>query len=432
VNDKESVALWPAPVLPEESLGVLESGGRLVAPTGALGTVLAALTNRDDRWIVVVPGPREMDRLLHELSAWTDQACAFPASEVMPHERLSPRAETVATRLRALGAWRTGQARMLITPALATLQQLVPGSDQVEPIQLKQGTEIDSNELIERLVSLDYRRSELVERRGEFAVRGGLIDIFPPRIDHPVRLELFGDEIERMRTFAVASQRSLQEVSDVEVWPCREMLATPQVQQAARDAIGLFNEDRLELTRLAEGQTFDGMEALMPIVHPDSKTLLETLTDARILLVEPRQVEDRINEAIKEATELQRIAWEQAGEGKRPPASGTYADKDRAIGDRYSSISTTRSTADDEVLDAAPWEHPGDLTKVTAQITDAIKNGTPVVACAPSDLEAERIRAALQAAEISAILKAPGAEPKIGHVEIAVAPLEEACASCRT
>jgi transcription-repair coupling factor (superfamily II helicase) len=412
-----------APDVPEDVLHALEASLAVVAPPGAIGVLLAALARREDRWLVVVPGQRDLERLQRELGAWTDAAAPFPASEVMPHERLSPRAETVATRLSALHRWRTGDARLLLAPALATIQHLVPGSAEVEPIVLRTGMEVDLDELVERLVALDYRRGDLVERRGEFAVRGGLLDVFPPMIDHPVRLELFGDEVERLRTFAVASQRSLVAIDEVEVWPCRELLATVQVRDRARDAIATHPEDQLELTRLAEGHTFDGMEALLEIVHDEPPVLRDLVPDARILIVEPRLTIERLDEAQREATELKRVAWEQSAEGKRPPAAGSYADTFRALGDldACTRIATTRAREDEIVLDARPWEHPGDLAKVATQLTDVLRAGTPIVACAPNDTEAERIRAALTAAE----LPVTAGDPVSGSIAMRIAPLDE-------
>ena len=132
----------------------------------------------------------------------------------------------MATRLRLLH--RLGQPeqdglRLLTVPARAMMQPLAPGLDAVDPVRVARGDQVELEELLERLVASGYRRTDMVERRGEVAVRGGLVDFFPPGEDHPVRVELWGDEVESIRAFAVSSQRSLTELPEVEAWPCREV-----------------------------------------------------------------------------------------------------------------------------------------------------------------------------------------------------------------
>src|SRR5665647_1888206 len=120
-----------------------------------------------------------------------------------------------------------GPVRVLVVPVRALLQPVVAGLGDLEPVSVAVGDQVDLADLAERLVGAAYSRVDMVERRGEFAVRGGILDVFPPTEEHPLRVELWGDEVEEIRWFAVADQRSL-DVAPSGLWapPCREILLT--------------------------------------------------------------------------------------------------------------------------------------------------------------------------------------------------------------
>ena len=165
----------------------------------------------------------------------------LPSWETLPHERLSPRSDTVARRLavfRRLAHPETeghaGPVRVLVMPVRALLQPVVEGLGELVPVSISTGDRVDLADLAERLVAAAYTRVDMVEKRGEFAVRGGIIDVFPPTEDHPLRVELWGEDVEEIRWFSIADQRSL-EVADHGVWapPCREILLTDAVRARA-------------------------------------------------------------------------------------------------------------------------------------------------------------------------------------------------------
>src|SRR5699024_6860754 len=127
----------------------------------------------------------------------------YPAWETLPHERLSPRSDTVGARLELLHRINAGDMpRLIVTPVRGALQPQLKGLGELEPIRLRRGDETDLPELAERLLGLAYQRVDLVEKRGEFAVRGGILDVFPPTAQHPLRLEFFGDEVDAIREFS--------------------------------------------------------------------------------------------------------------------------------------------------------------------------------------------------------------------------------------
>ena len=195
----------------------------------------------------------------------------FPAWETLPHERLSPSAETIGKRihaLRRLQEWQSGPQHPIVVVASvrAALQPLAPGLTEIEPILLTAGGRgYNLTELATRLVDLAYTRVDMVTRRGEFAVRGGILDVFAPTDEHPVRADFFGDELEQLRQFSVSDQRSLDEaIESAELPPSRELLLTPAVRQRAREMLHEFPSLVQLLTKVSEGIPVDGMESLAP------------------------------------------------------------------------------------------------------------------------------------------------------------------------
>ena len=159
---------------------------------------------------------REAEESVATLKTWlgADSVCYYPSWETLPHERLSPRTDTVGRRmevLRRLCGTEGEVPQVVVAPVRSLLQPQVAGLGRVAPVRLAVGEEHDLTELATELVNAAYSRVDMVERRGEFAVRGGIVDVFPPVLEHPVRIDFFGDEIEEMTSFAVADQRSTDE-----------------------------------------------------------------------------------------------------------------------------------------------------------------------------------------------------------------------------
>ena len=122
---------------------------------------------------------------------------------------------------------------MVVAPVRSLLQPQLKGLGDLEPVQLAAGDEADLEEVARRLTDMAYARVDLVTKRGEFAVRGGILDVFPPTDEHPSRVEFWGDEVEEIRTFAVADQRTIEQVPQLWAPPCRELLLTPAVRERA-------------------------------------------------------------------------------------------------------------------------------------------------------------------------------------------------------
>lgn len=287
-------------------------------PRGAVAPLVAALTEIDQRRtnVIVTATGREADELATLLGSYIphDTIAVLPAWETLPHERLSPRSDTVARRLRTLRRLAHPEEfpplLVLIVPVRSLLQPVAQGLGELTPVVIKIGDTIDIADVQERLVAHAYTRVDMVETRGEFAVRGGILDIFPPTEAHPMRIELFGDEVDDIRSFAVADQRSIEKCAEVYAPPCRELIFTDSVRSRASQAMETFPGAIDMLEKIANGIAVEGMESLMPILVPEMHPVLDYFPQqTRIIVVEPERVTARADSLIETTDEFLAAAW---------------------------------------------------------------------------------------------------------------------------
>ena len=293
---------------------------------------VAALAGQSRRPLLVVTSTyREAESATAALvSLLGDDAVAYyPAWETLPHERLSPRSDTVGRRLAVLrrlaGNDPLPAPRVVVAPIRSILQPQVQGLGELRPVTLTAGEDYDLEQVAQGLVDAAYVRVDLVERRGEFCVRGGIIDLFPPTLDHPVRIDFFGDTVEEIRPFAVADQRSLDTTLDeVVASPCRELLITADVRRRAAElaAVHLNAPGNLgELfERIANGHAVEGMESLAPVLVDGLELLIDVLPrDTQVLLSDPERIRARAHELVVTSEEFLRASWAAAAEGGSAP-----------------------------------------------------------------------------------------------------------------
>ena len=239
--------------------------------------LLAALLGQHEvpALLAITATSREASSIADAFRAYRSdaQVLSFPAWETLPHERLSPSAETVGTRLatlRALSAWDGSRPIIVVASVRAALQPLAPDLGALQPVRLTRGGRgYGLAELSTQLVEHAYTRVDMVTRRGEFAVRGGILDVFPPDAEHPVRADFFGDELDELRAFSVADQRSLPgELDAIDLPPSRELLLTPEVRHRARQLEAEYPTLAPLLAKIAEGIPSEGMESLAPVLVP--------------------------------------------------------------------------------------------------------------------------------------------------------------------
>ena len=168
-----------------------------------------------------------------------------------------------------------------------------------------------------------YSRTDLVERRGEFAVRGGILDVFPPTSEHPARTEFWGDTVEQIRPFAVADQRSLEGAEPLEeLWApvCRELVLTESVRERAQAVLAEHPELDEILGKLIEGVAVEGMEALAPLLTDGMESILDVLEDdAMVLVCEPERVRTRAHDLLATSNEFLQASWLVAADGGTAP-----------------------------------------------------------------------------------------------------------------
>ena len=190
------------PALPLNS-----DASHIVAPQSLYPFLLAARA-QSHPLLVVTSSSRSSEDLVNELRELYDNVLEFPAWETLPHERLSPRSDTVARRIQTLYALNGDHAvnPIVVTPVRGAIHRIISQLGKLPLLRLEIGKEQSLDELVRHLASLAYSRTDLVERRGEFAVRGGIVDVFLPLSHHPIRIDFFGDEIEDLSYFEVAVQ----------------------------------------------------------------------------------------------------------------------------------------------------------------------------------------------------------------------------------
>lgn len=309
--------------------------GTLVLPAGIRPAVIAlAVQERRAAGevspvVVVTASGRRAEKLASALGAWVEGAEVFPSWETLPHERLSPQVDTMARRAAVLRRLENphvnvagaGPISVLVVPIRAFMQPTIAGLGQIEPVILNQGTEFDRDALVTRLTSLGYEPVDLVERRGQVAVRGSIVDVFVPTNPHPLRVEFFGDEVDEVRWFNLSDQRALG-VAEQGLWapPARELLLNPDIREKAR-AVGHKYPNAAELFELAsEGIYAPGLESLSPLLVEGMVPLTDLLAkDSLFILDEPEQTRARSEDLISTAEEFLNAAWGSAADGGKTP-----------------------------------------------------------------------------------------------------------------
>lgn len=387
-----------------------EPNARLAVVEVARPIAIAALVNLSNRQPLVVACPTGTmaAQLADDLMQFVpeDDVALFPGWETLPFERVSPSVETMGQRLKVL--WRLGNKdrspKIIVAGVRALLQKLGPGSTMVEPIIIRPGIDVDPDRLAAQLVEFGYRREELVEHRGEFARRGAIFDVYPATADAPIRIDLWGDEVERLTRFGVNDQRSTDDLDSVTIFPARELMPTNDVRARAAELVAKEPWGREQWERLAEGAHFDGMESWLPWLIEDDRLITDVLpANAKVLLVEPRRMRDRALDLIAEEDDLARAlasTWARDPDKSFPrlhadpdallaadPASGTNS---------FWSIDSTPESPSTPVVEASGWGPvAGDGSGLTDRLTQLISNGFRVVVAADGTGSADRLHSLL-------------------------------------
>ncbi|MDX6347457.1 MAG: hypothetical protein QOF84_2247, partial [Streptomyces sp.] len=420
----------------------------LVGPPAARAFAIGALATRTGRTVLAVTATgREAEDLAAALQSLlpSDSVVEYPAWETLPHERLSPRSDTVGRRLAVLRRLAhpsaddptAGPVKVVVAPIRSVLQPQVKGLGDLVPVALRSGQNADLGAVVDALAAAAYARVELVEKRGEFAVRGGILDVFPPTEEHPLRVEFWGDDVEEIRYFKVADQRSL-EVAEHGLWapPCRELLLTEDVRNKAAALAELHPELHELLDKIAEGIAVEGMEALAPVLVDDMELLLDVLPAGSMTVVsDPERVRTRAADLVATSREFLEASWAaSAGGGEAPIDLGAASLRGIAdvrehaqdLGMPWWTISPFAADAEDLDGDTvklgmhAPEVYRGDTARALADTKGWLAEGWRTVYVTEGHGPAARIVEVLGnegiAARLDTDLPAAAIEPSVVHV----------------
>ncbi|MBC7631227.1 transcription-repair coupling factor [Aeromicrobium sp.] len=422
--------------------------------------------------LAVTATAREGEDLVAQLGELlgADAVAYFPAWETLPHERLSPRSDTVGRRLAVLrrlvhptavdehgSDTATGPLRVIVAPVRSLLQPQVKGLADLTPVELHKGDEVVLDHVVRDLAGAAYSRVDLVERRGEFAVRGGIIDVFPPTEEHPLRVEFWGDTVDEIRRFAVADQRTLEEVTHVWAPPCRELLLTDEVRERARVLAEAHPSLTEIFTKLSEGHAVEGMESLAPVLVDTGGTpadggvpgggmeLLVELLPARsaVLLLDPERIRARAADLVATSEEFLQASWAAAATGAEAPidlGSAAFRTLDDVrletlgLGHTWFAQSPFGLDTDDgsRTVDMEPAAaYRGDTAAALSDIRGWIAAGMRVVFVAPAHGQAQRTVEWLAENDVAAALDAgdAAAPPTAGVVQVSCGELQHGLVS---
>ena len=378
-------------VLAAMALG--EEGVQRVAGGDAPATVSAEVSGTP--LLVVTATGREAEETALALRSYlpADDVAVMPAWETLPHERLSPRADTVAQRLSVLRRLahpeEGGAIRVLIVPVRALLAPVIAGLGELEPVQLAPGLTVGLEETARRLEAAAYTRVDMVESRGEYAVRGGILDVFPPSEPRPVRVDFFGDEIDEVSSFAVADQRTIETLGAVTATACRELVLTDTVRERAAALVDAVPGAADMLEKISQGIAVEGMESLAPVLVEAMVPLLDLVGDRLTVLLEPERVRKRAEDLTATTTEFLAAAWTSAASGGTVPVDLSAAAFAHLAEARALALSSNRGWWSFTALAAGPettrldlsdpHTYRGELERAVADLGRLARQGWTVV-----------------------------------------------------
>ncbi len=370
--------------------------GRFVVPPAARAVVLAGALRTSTRPILaVVAGEREAEELVEDIELFTSEVVHLPAWETLPFEHMSPNVVTMGRRVIARHKLVVGEPIIVVASVRAVTQRVSP--TDTSPIHLVAGEESEFGSTVEQLAAHGYTRVDRAESRGDFSVRGGIIDVYPPGADNPIRLDFFGDALEEIRTYDAVSQRSDGYLDAVDVFPAREVLYDERIAARARELRmdAPWASDTWD--RIAEGVSFQGMESWLPWLAPPRTVLDES--NAWCYMFDPVRCADRALDLIKEEEDLAGAlsgTWGDDGPhgGAHPPL---YLPLDvDELADRMLAAPPHAAGPGDDVFRISTLDAvPGDPESVAAAVNRWRERGVSIVIAMDGMTAASRVSALL-------------------------------------
>jgi transcription-repair coupling factor (superfamily II helicase) len=240
---------------------------------------------------VLTPSTKAAQSILEDLRFFKPTAdlplFLFPSYNLLPFKFLAYHNETAAGRIYALYQLLESRTPPIVVSTVdALLQKIIPKQEVINYAELiVAGEEIERDGLIEKLVSGGYAHTAIVEEPGDFCVRGGIVDIYCPLYNDPLRIEFFGDMAESIRLFSAASQRTLKSIDEAVILPAREMILDkaflPQIISRIRSRASELEipvtEIRKVVDAIKQGQGIPGIESLIPLIYPELDSVFDYL-----------------------------------------------------------------------------------------------------------------------------------------------------------
>ncbi len=389
-----------------------ESAGRM-SVTGLSATakalVIVLLRRTVERpFVLVVADNRAAEELEPILRAFCELTGAadpesvvtLPARDVLPFQHLSPHPEIQEERATALWKIASGRVSILVAPVTATTILLRPAEYYADLARvLRRGESFDLEQLLQHLNTVGYSATDVVEMPGQYAARGGILDVYSPEADRPVRVEFFGDEIESMRKFDPASQRSSNPVDEALLLPLTE---TPVTEELLSAINARLSGKRItgsagvvqQAMRDSGAGVFPGWEFYAPVAGAD-RSIFELLPDARVVLDEPEALGAELDKVWLRIEE----AHERSGVGNLVRPSDLYLtpelwrEKTVALsGADFEYLSLAREGK----LEAAFVSQPatrfhGAIPALIEEVQKMLRAGTQVMLAVPNTGEVERL-----------------------------------------
>src|SRR5690349_19682060 len=336
-------------------------------------------------------------------AASPDSLLALPARDVLPFQNLSPHPEIQEQRATALWKIATGGASIVVAPVAATVTRLRDAEYYAGLARvLRRGDTLDSEQLVQHLNTVGYTAADVVEMPGEYALRGGILDVYSPEADRPVRIEFFGDEIESIRKFDPGTQRSSSPVDEIVLLPLTETPVNEELLGAIHARLSgsrvTGSEEVLEqAARIGGASVFPGWEFFAPVAGA-AHTIFDLMPRAAVVVDEPSLVTAELNRF----WERVEGAHERSGIGNlvRPqdlygtPEQWREATRNRVGADvEHLGIATPETEGvEEQVFSSQPTsKFHGSVPAMVEEVQRLAKEGKRVLFCAASTGEVERL-----------------------------------------
>ena len=283
-------------------------------PTSAQACFVSIAATRFKKPILVVcPNLDEAEKLASDLRFFLEitseesnerrRVFLLPPYEVLPFQEISPPIEVASRRVEALYALLSDEPpTVVVTTPSGLLQKTLPRETFNRQLEyVVAGEEVDRDQLVNRLIQGGYYRTQLVEQRGDFSVRGGILDFYPPLAEHPIRLEFFGDFVDSIRSFNVLNQRSFDQLDEWIIVPVTEVFNTPETLKRAKERLPLVTDPDMA-SRMKEhldaDMLFSGAQVTLPLFYETTENVSDYLPEGSLLLeLDPGRIEEEAREA---------------------------------------------------------------------------------------------------------------------------------------